>query len=300
MSWFGARSWGRGGTVDAVDAAAVIRRFGGVAATHELHRYGVGRARIAAAIDGGAIIRVRQGWYALRTLDSSLLGAVRVGGRATCLTALRVLGVWTPADSRLHVSVAPNAARLRSPHDSRERRAEGVVAHWNDDRTGSRLMTPVDRCIVDAADCIEPEMLTALTDSALRANPALFDALPDLLAAVPERARSAVRLADGVCESGVETLFWIRLPWLHAAIRRQVVIPDVGRVDFLIGERLVVEVDGAEHHSGSGPFERDRRRDAILSALGYRVLRFSYWQIMERWPEVEAAIRAALARGDHR
>ncbi len=45
--------------------------------------------------------------------------------------------------------------------------------------------------------------------------------------------------------------------------------------------------------------ESDRRRDAIASALGYRVLRFSYWQVVERWAEVEAAVWAAVSRGDH-
>lgn len=72
------------------------------------------------------------------------------------------------------------------------------------------------------------------------------------------------------------------------------------RVDLMIGERLIVEVDGREHHSDPVAFERDRVRDARLSALGYRVLRFSYNQVMFDWPLVEASILAATARGDHR
>ncbi len=52
------------------------------------------------------------------------------------------------------------------------------------------------------------------------------------------------------------------------------------RVDLMIGERLIVEVDGREHHSDPVAFERDRVRDARLSALGYRVLRFSCNQVM--------------------
>jgi very-short-patch-repair endonuclease len=83
-------------------------------------------------------------------------------------------------------------------------------------------------------------------------------------------------------------------------MRCQVPLPGAGRVDFLIGTRLVVEVDGYTYHSDPARFESDRRRDARLSALGYRVLRFSYRQVFERWHEVRAAVLAAVARNDHR
>lgn len=86
---------------------------------------------------------------------------------------------------------------------------------------------------------------------------------------------------------------------MKVELRQQVRVRGIGRVDFLIGDGLVIEVDGAEFHTSRTDFEEDRRRDALLSALGYRVLRFSYNQIASRWPEVEAAIRAAVARGDH-
>ena len=79
---------------------------------------------------------------------------------------------------------------------------------------------------------------------------------------------------------------------------RQFRIAGVGRVDFVFGDRLVIEVDGREFHASPDQFESDRRRDAVLSALGYRVLRFSYRQVMDRWDEVELAVRAAIARGD--
>lgn len=45
------------------------------------------------------------------------------------------------------------------------------------------------------------------------------------------------------------------------------------RVDFLVDDTLVVEVDGAKWHSGPVAIVRDRKRDAALSELGYTVLR---------------------------
>ena len=81
-------------------------------------------------------------------------------------------------------------------------------------------------------------------------------------------------------------------------MRPQVRIADK-RVDFLIGRRLVIEVDGAEYHIDPVRFEADRTRDAELTTIGYIVLRFSYNQVIYRWHEVESAILASVTRGDH-
>ena len=80
---------------------------------------------------------------------------------------------------------------------------------------------------------------------------------------------------------------------------QQVQVTSAIRVDFVLGDRLVVEIDGAEFHATREGFEQDHRRDAALRALGYRVLRFSYWQVSERWADVMAAVAAALVSGDH-
>jgi very-short-patch-repair endonuclease len=46
-------------------------------------------------------------------------------------------------------------------------------------------------------------------------------------------------------------------------------------------QRLAVEVDGYTYHATRAAFERDRRRDAELVALGYRVVRLTWRQIVE-------------------
>jgi len=62
-------------------------------------------------------------------------------------------------------------------------------------------------------------------------------------------------------------------------------------------QRLVVEVDGFAFHSSRAAFERDRRRDAALAALGYRVIRVTWRQIVDRAATVVARIAGALAVG---
>lgn len=60
-------------------------------------------------------------------------------------------------------------------------------------------------------------------------------------------------------------------------------------------ERVVVEADGHAFHASRAAIERDRRRDALLTAPGHRVLGFTWRQVTTRPDEVLAAIAAALA-----
>ena len=67
-------------------------------------------------------------------------------------------------------------------------------------------------------------------------------------------------------------------------------------VDFLWRrQRLVVETDGWQSHSTPGSFESDRRRDAILQNLGYRVLRFTWRQVAVEPEATLATLAIALA-----
>ena len=64
------------------------------------------------------------------------------------------------------------------------------------------------------------------------------------------------------------------------------------RVDFCFeGARLVVEVDGARWHRAA---RRDQDRDNQLAAAGWRVLRFSWHEVVREPDEVLRTLRAAL------
>lgn len=68
-------------------------------------------------------------------------------------------------------------------------------------------------------------------------------------------------------------------------------------VDFYFArQRLCVEVDGYRYHRTRRAFERDRERDAILAANGYRTLRFTDRQVTRRPREVAAAITKVTPR----
>jgi very-short-patch-repair endonuclease len=55
--------------------------------------------------------------------------------------------------------------------------------------------------------------------------------------------------------------------------------------------RLIVEVDGGWH---SGRSRADARRDRMLVAAGYRVLRVAEQDVLSALPQVVARIRAAI------
>ncbi len=281
-------------TLDNLRALAAER--GGIIPTFRLRSAGFGPSVISALRRRGILVRVRQGWYALPGLADDAMRAARVGGQATCHTALRHHGVWVLPDARLHVALPAHAVRPRDPDDHRRRRdpsSREVAVHWRGAYSVvDRPIASVVEALGDLERCGPFESFAVGLDSALHLG---------LVTAEHELAkRHAAAGITGVCESGIETLFWLRLPALRRSIRRQVDIPGVGRVDFLIGLRLVVEVDGREHHASPESFERDRARDAHLARLGYRVVRFSYRQIMHEWGTVEATVRGLVAQGEHR
>ncbi len=55
--------------------------------------------------------------------------------------------------------------------------------------------------------------------------------------------------------------------------------------------KLIVEVDGDQHASERG-LRRDAKRDEWLATQGYRVLRFSNWQVMNEFESVLLTIEA--------
>ena len=58
---------------------------------------------------------------------------------------------------------------------------------------------------------------------------------------------------------------------------------------------LVVELDGWESHHTRHAFQRDRERDADLTAVGFRVLRFTHRHVVHDADRVTAILRALLA-----
>ena len=103
---------------------------------------------------------------------------------------------------------------------------------------------------------------------------------------------------DPDSQSGIETKVRLLLRARRIRFRTQAHVEGVGSVDFLVGDRLVIETDGRAFHTGPA-FEEDRRRDFELVMRGYLVLRLSYRQVIDDWDRTRAGILALVARGEH-
>lgn len=147
--------------------------------------------------------------------------------------------------------------------------------------------------------CAEADAVLATVDSALERGELQMGHLDLLRERMPRSRRSLIDRVDPECQSGIETRVRLLLRSKRIGFRAQVDIAGVGRVDFLVGERLVIETDGRAFHTGAA-FEEDRRRDFALVMGGYLVLRLSYRQVMDDWARTRAGILALVARGEHR
>ena len=69
----------------------------------------------------------------------------------------------------------------------------------------------------------------------------------------------------------------------------------LGRVDFAWPEqRLVVETDGFAFHADRRSYREDRRRNNALVLAGWRVLRFSWEDVLHDPAHVVEVVRTAL------
>ncbi|MEO7147000.1 MAG: DUF559 domain-containing protein [Terrimesophilobacter sp.] len=280
---------------------ADIRRLGGFAKAAELLASGHSPEMIRAAVVAGHILRVRKGWYANIDVSQDVVRAFRVGGILSCLSGAVHHGLWVPEHSGLHVSLPRRASRLRTSHDFRKRLSshpeEDVVLHWGrEDPVGSRQVAAVAECVVQAFACHGTESGFVLLESALRNGRLRSSEIPDVLHGLSLQHRKLAHRATDESDSGTESIAKLHLIALGILFVQQAFVGGVGPLDFLIGERLVMEIDSREFHSD--PY-RDRHKDAELSFRGCRVLRFMYSQVVYEWPDVERSILAAISRGDH-
>ncbi|WP_374947145.1 endonuclease domain-containing protein [Agreia sp.] len=127
----------------------------------------------------------------------------------------------------------------------------------------------------------------------------MFD-VRQIFESLPTKYGPYLELVDPSAQSGLETKARLRLRSLNIPYRAQVAIDRVGRVDLVIGDRFVVELDSKTWHTSFAAYTEDRRRDLALVERGYVVLRVTYDQVMNQWPAVERAVRAVVRRGEHR
>lgn len=290
------------GAVIREPAVSAVARRGGVARTVELRGDGVSKRDLSRAVRSGALLQPRLGLYALPSTGEGMLEALGHRGRIACATAARDRGIWTLDAGEaepLHTWVDPDhhAVRHRSPTGPGDR---GCCILHRDDAVDEPELARVGvlHCLVQLARCRGSEAFFAAPESALRQGLVGQDQRARLRGLVPPALVELVDFAREDADSGLESLIRLRLRPYRLVTRSQVRIAGVGIVDFVIGDCLILEADGATH--GGDHRHRDLVRDAIAMSLGYVTLRFDTALVLHDWETVESAILAACDRQVHR
>lgn len=266
-----------------------IHKRGGVVRTALLHGLGLSRHEVRKAVLGGRLLRPRRGWVALPSADPQLVFAARHGVVLSCITQAKRLGLWVLEHDIPHVAVRSTSLTARP--------AGPCSMHWREPlvlRPPDALTDSIENVLDIVAACQAHDTALAIWDSALQKGLTDFDALSTL----PWRGNARVLLEEcsPFADSGLETFFRTRLRWLRIPIRAQSWIHG-HRVDFLIGDRLVIQIDGRDHTGAQRV--KDNSHDALLKLRGYHVIRVSYEQVVYDWPAVQDDILGAIARGLH-
>jgi very-short-patch-repair endonuclease len=281
--------------------AEIAARQRGVISAAQLGALGLTKEAIHRRARAGRLHRVYPAVYAV--------GHPRLEARGRLWAA--VLYGGGPLSHRSAASLwdlmRPPAAYVEITAPKRIRSVSGIRGHRSgtlDARDVTRLdglpVTTVSRTLIDLADvvseqqlervCHRAEHLRALDAASLspplgRRSRALRAALAGLALAEPAVTRSELEEA------------MLSLVARHDLPAPRVNAPVLGYVaDFLWPERrLIAETDGRRTHLTPTSFEQDRERDARLTVAGYRVVRFTWRQLVERPRYVAATLRSLLA-----
>lgn len=278
-------------------AAAVLARIGPLARTAQLREGGATAREIGRARTSGEIIAVRRGVFALPHADAELIHAALHGGAPGCVTAARMHGLWVLGErDGLHIWHG-SGGNQRPCGDAACR----PLPHWDQGDAAIGVLPPIRNVLLQLAMCAGEETFFAALESGLRHHRVRLADLRWLERRLPGRMRWLLAFARADADSGLESLIRLRLHKLGIQVRTQVWITGVGEVDFVIGDRLIVEADGRQNHDdresipGHSLRHKDLQRDARAAALGYETLRFDYAMIVHHWDTVVAAILARAA-----
>jgi hypothetical protein len=257
--------------------------------------------------------RIQRGIYAPRAVELTPLAIARAAvlssgvldAVASHLTAARVHGLARPGGTQPeHVTVARTVRR----RDRRDLRFHGRGLRLGEVELYEGVaVTTVARTLVDLAGSLERLAAVWAIDDALRRGLCSRGDLRSAAQPYPTRTGVAVSAriaeADGVAESILETAG--RLALLDYGVPLPVAQYEVvdssgavlARLDGAYPEqRLGLEFDGRHHHDQPKAVLHDRRRQNRLEALGWHVLRFTWWDVVHDPAAFAADVRRAITR----
>lgn len=291
---------------------------GGVIHRHLAIAMGMAPRTIDRRVGDGSLIRVGYGILGLPgilLIEKSTLAAATsaLGGVVSHESAARLHGITGLHPDRIAISVP-----VRCTHDF-----DGVEVHQLTDlmpehvREVDGLPTTVPaRTIVDLAAVMGQGKLADVADQIVRLKKCTYEDLSSMLESLARSGKPGVRRLRSVLEprlggayaidSTLETLVLelvlrAGLPPPNSQHRPKWLKHMNGRVDFAYPDhQLVIEGDSLKYHGAPDLFQKDRERDNFAQVAGWRVLRFTWYDITQRPDHVVHMIRTALGNSPRR
>lgn len=271
---------------------AALERLGGVASARQLLRLTT-RRRLRRAVASGLVERPSRGNYVLPSASEARQVAVRLTA-VVCLRSAAAHHGWELKTQPERPEVMVRRGRTLTP----EQRVE-VTVHWANlapDQVEDGITTPL-RTVIDCARRLPFDEALAIADSALRSGLVTSEDLDgiDVRGAGAAAVRQVLAHADGRAANPFESV--LRALCIEAGLR----IEPQGRVDLGTGTvrpdlvctelRLAIEADSWTFHATRKAHRRDCARYNLLVIRGWRVLRFTWEQVMHD----QAYVRWVLA-----
>ncbi len=279
----------------------VIARFAdaqyGVVSRAQLVSAGLTRNEIGQRVEMQRLRRLHQGVYAVGhrvlRIEGHWMAAVLACGEGAVLSHQTAPAVWELR------RVGSGAIHVTVPGDPGRKKRRGICVHRSATLTDRDVttvrglpVTTVARTIIDLSRTLNKDDLEELVH---RADDRGLVDFTDLRAARSASLQAVLRTFDPApTRSALERRF-LKLCRDHDIPRPEVNAYIEGYlVDFVWRDRkLIVEVDGYEHHGTRTRFESDRERDVVLSTRGWGVRRFTWRQLEEKPGWVAAMTRKA-------
>jgi very-short-patch-repair endonuclease len=264
--------------------ARIAARQHGVVSAGQLRNVGLSREAVRRRTQAGRLHRIHRGVYAVGharlTFEGRCNAAVLALGEGAAISHRSAAGLWgllpSPAGF-IDVTVPGEGGRERRQGIA-VHRSHSLIAAVTTRRNGIAVTKPA-RTLRDLHRTSPQPVFQAAVRRALD----LRLISNDELRANADRTRSELeRRFLRLCDRH-------RLPPPEVNAR-----VDQYEVDFIWREqKVIVETDSWQHHSDRAAFESDRARDARLQSLGFRVVRFTWRQVLDT-PETVARPLQAL------
>ena len=262
-----------------------------VCSRRDLLAFGYTKHRLNRLVADGHLRRLGSHWFGTDLTPFAVASALRRNHRLTCVSALEIYGVFVPLSPWPH-----EVGRQCSCRAGGEVLEHPTLRRWPDDEP----LVPLRLALDHAVACLDAEGAAIVLESALNQRLISEDEAGELVGHVSLRKQRAIGRLDRRSMSGTETRVRRFLERLGVQVVPRFEVAGVGVVDMLVGDRLVLECDSREHHTGRQNYANDRRRDQRLAALGYLVVRLTYEDVMVGWLPTQGLLRGLVAAKVHR